>query len=122
MEGNFQNNIDDLPRLNSTRYENIFKIYKEKDIYYYYNIIQSLYLPSNIDEEKVYYMVISNRMPWTTISYNAYKTIDLWWLICLANSIYNPVEFPRAGTSVRVIKSVYVNDILKDIKTYLATK
>ena len=53
MEGNFQNNIDDLPRLNSTRYENIFKIYKEKDIYYYYNIIQSLYLPSNIDEEKV---------------------------------------------------------------------
>lgn len=122
MEGNFQNNIDDLPRLNSTRYENIFKIYKEKDIYYYYNIIQSLYLPSNIDEEKVYYMVISNRMPWTTISYNAYKTIDLWWLICLANSIYNPVESPRAGTSVRVIKSVYVNDILKDIKTYLATK
>jgi len=122
MEGNFQNNINDLPRLNSTRYENIFKIYKEKDIYYYYNIIQSLYLPSNIDEEKVYYMVISNRMPWTTISYNAYKTIDLWWLICLANSIYNPVEFPRVGTSVRVIKSVYVNDILKDIKTYLATK
>jgi len=121
MEGNFQNNIKELPKLNSTRYENIFKVYKENE-FYYYNLIQSIYLPSNIDEEKVYYMVISNRMPWTSISYNAYKTIDLWWLLCLANSIYNPVEFVKAGASIRVIKSIYVNDIIKDIKNYLNTK
>lgn len=121
MKGDFQNNIKDLPQLNSTRYENIFKVYKEKD-YYYYNLIQSIYLPSVIDDEKVFYMVISNRMPWTSISYNAYKTIDLWWLICLANNVFNPVEFAKAGTSIKIIKSIYVNDIIRDIRTFLATK
>lgn len=122
MKGDFQNNIKDLPQLNSTRYENIFKVYKEKDYYYYYNLIQSIYLPSVIDDEKVFYMVISNRMPWTSISYNAYKTIDLWWLICLANNVFNPVEFAKAGTSIKIIKSIYVNDIIRDIRTFLATK
>jgi len=122
MEGQFQNNIPDLPLLKSTRYENIFKVYSDKDRHYYYNLIQSIYLPAIIDEEKLYYMVVSSRMPWTTVSFNAYKTIDLWWLICLANKIYNPTELIKANSIVKVIKSQYVPGIINDIKTFLTTK
>jgi hypothetical protein len=122
MEGQFQNSITDLPSLNSIRYENIFKIYKNKDNQYYYNLLQSLFLPNNIDGTKFYNMLISSRMPWTTVSFNAYKTIELWWLICLTNQIYNPVNFAKAGSSLKIIKTQYVPGIIYEIKNTLATK
>jgi len=122
MEGQFQNSITDLPSLNSIRYENIFKIYKNKDNQYYYNLLQSLFLPNNIDGTKFYNMLISSRMPWTTVSFNAYKTIELWWLICLTNQIYNPVDFAKAGSSLKIIKTQYVPGIIYEIKNTLATK
>jgi hypothetical protein len=122
MEGQFQNSITDLPNLNSIRYENIFKVYKNKDNQYYYNLLQSLFLPDNIDETKIYNMLISSRMPWTTVSFNAYRTIELWWLVCLTNQIYNPVDFAKAGSSLKIIKTQYVPGIIYEIKNTLATK
>jgi hypothetical protein len=122
MDGQFQNSIIDLPSLNSIRYENIFKLYKNKDNQYYYNLLQSLFLPDNIDETKIYNMLISSRMPWTTVSFNAYKTIELWWLVCLTNQIYNPVDFVKAGSSLKIIKTQYVPGIIYEIKNTLATK
>jgi len=122
MDGQFQNLIVDLPSLKSIRYENIFKLYKNKDSQYYYNLLQSLYLPGSIDETKIYYMLISSRMPWTAVSFNAYKTIELWWLICLTNQIFNPVDFAKTGSSLKIIKTQYVPGIISEIKNTLATK
>lgn len=118
MEGQFQNNIESLPGLKNTRYENIFKLYKNNSLYYY-NLLQSVYLPDNINEEYLYYQQINKRMPWTTVSYNAYKTIDLWWLICLTNKVYNPIKFPEQGTLIKVIKPDYVGSVLNEIRLAL---
>lgn len=117
--GNYQNKIDNLKPLKATRYENIFKLYTNNDSQYYYNLLQSIYLPENINEEFVYYQLVNESLPWTIISFNAYKTIDLWWLICLTNNIYNPVKFPDKGSLIKIIKPSYVNTVLNEIKLNL---
>lgn len=118
--GNYQNKIKSLPSLKNTRYENIFKLYKTKEInQYYYNLLQSIYLPENINDDFVYYQLVNEKIPWTIISFNAYKTIDLWWLICLTNKVYNPVKYPDRGTLLKIIKPIYVNTILNEIKLSL---
>lgn len=117
--GNYQNKIQGLKPLKSTRYENIFKLYSNSNSQFYYNLLQSIYLPENINEDFVYYQLVSESIPWTIISFNAYKTIDLWWLICLANNIYNPVKFPDKGSLIKIIKPSYVNTVLNEIKLNL---
>jgi len=119
MNGVFQNNVTDLPSLKTTRYENIFKLYATDANQYYYNLIQSVYLPDNISEEYIYYQLVSQKMPWTIISYNAYKTIDLWWLICLTNKVYNPIKFPEQGKLIKLIKPESVNAVLNEIRSAL---
>jgi hypothetical protein len=118
--GNFQNKIKALTPLKNTRYENIFKLYKTGDkSQYFYNLLQSIYLPENLNEDFIYYQLVNDKIPWTIISYNAYKTIELWWLICLTNKIYNPVKYPDRGTLLKIIKPIYVNTVLNEIKLSL---
>jgi len=119
MDGQFQNNIKTLPPLKSTRYENILKIYTSENNKYFYNLIQSVFLPENINPEYLFYQQVSYKMAWTTISYNAYKTIDLWWLVCLTNKIFNPVKLPEKGTLLKIIKPQYVSTVLSEIKSAL---
>lgn len=119
MEGVYQNNVETLPSLRITRYENIFKLYTTEQSQYYYNLIQSVYTPEEISEEYIYYQTISQKMPWTMVSFNAYRTIDLWWLICLVNKIYNPVLTPRQGTLIKLIKKEYVSIVLNEIRNAL---
>lgn len=119
MEGKFQNNIETLPTLRITRYENIFKLYSTEQSQYYYNLLQSVYLPDQISEEYIYYQSISHKMPWTIVSFNAYKTLDLWWLICLVNKIYNPVKMPEKGTVIKLIKKEYLSAVLNEIRNAL---
>jgi len=119
MIGTRQNSISDLPQLKTTRYENIFKLYKTGKDQYYYNLLQSVFMPDKIDESLVYYQQITSKAPWTIVSFNAYKTIDLWWLICLTNKIFNPIKFPEAGTVIKIIKPQYVPTILNELKNNL---
>jgi len=117
MDGKHQNNIPFLPSLDSIRYENIFKLYEHKEKRsYVYNLIQSISFPDDIDKNALVYITITDKMPWTTVSYNAYKTIHLWWLICMLNKIRNPVKFPERGMVVKIIKPDYVNLVLREIQ------
>jgi hypothetical protein len=117
--GQYQNNIAALPNLNIYRYEKIFKLYQTGNNQYFYNILQSLFLPDKIDKRALFYITVQQQQPWTTVSYNVYKTIELWWLILLVNNIYNPFELPSAGTVISVIKPEYIPDLLKEINAKL---
>jgi hypothetical protein len=119
MDGKYQNKISGLPELKTTKYETIFKLYKNNDNFYFYNILKAINLPVNLDETKVYYQSVVAKMPWTLVSYNAYNTIDLWWLICLTNNIFNPLKFPDQGTLLKIIKPIYVTQILDEIQNAL---
>ena len=85
----YQNNIKDLPSLDDTRYENIFKLAKS-DKYFFYNIIKKVSIPDDIQSEIYIEYRINSARPWTSLSHEIYGNQDLWWLICLTNKIYNP--------------------------------
>jgi hypothetical protein len=119
MDGSYQNNIKALPDLNMYRYEKIFKLYKTSDNQYFYNIMQSLFLPDEIDDTVLTYITIKKNEPWTMVSFKVYKTIELWWLILLTNKLYNPFEVPKDGTVIKLIKPEYVSTVLKEINASL---
>lgn len=99
--GKSQNDIPDLVTLDFARYENIFKLYKDSNSIYFYNILNSIQVPDNIDKQYFYVVKINRKIPWTTISYEQYATIDLWWLICLINKIDNPIKFVEPEPSLK---------------------
>ena len=101
-------------------YENIFNTYSlENDNgnqYVFYNILNKVSLPDNVDDNVFKKFAIPGHMPLTTISYRVYKTMHLWWLIMLCNNIRNPIKLLAPGTVIRTIKPQYLAAVLDSIK------
>ena len=114
--GQYQNDITKLGSLSPSRYENIFKLYLDGNNDYFYNILNSINIPEEIDKTYYYVVVVNRRVPWTTISYEQYQNIDLWWLICLINNINNPIKFAEPGKELKIIRQEFVPLILNNIK------
>jgi len=113
----------DLGSVSENSYENIFRTYltenTDEQNFYYYNILNSVYLPKTLPVDTYYVITLQRSMPWTVVSYNEYRTVDLWWLIVLTNGITNPVLMPGAGTVLKIIKPDYVPLIIDTIKSQL---
>lgn len=119
-QGNYQNNIQDLPQLNNFRYENIFKMYqKEDDNNYFYNINKKIVIPTNLDPSQFITFPVRQRMPWTLASFYIYGTIELWWLLCLINNISNPITQPIAGSFILALRPNLVSQVINNIKSQL---
>ena len=111
----YQNQITDLPNLEEVRYENILKVAKS-DKFFFYNIIKKITIPEDLQSDIYYELRINSNKPWTTLSHDVYGTQDLWWLICLVNNIFNPIDNPELGAVYKIIRPDYVNPILAEIK------
>ena len=101
-------------------YENIFNTYSLEnnngDKYVFYNILNKVSIPNNIDDNVFDRLAVPGHMPLTTISYRIYKTMHLWWLIMVCNNIKNPVKLIAPGTIIRTIKPQYLATVLNSIK------
>lgn len=121
--GGFRKDINNLERIPSISYENIFRLYltenQNSSNFYYYNILNSVYFPENIPTGIYYEITLNKRLPWTAISYNEYRTTDLWWLIVLTNKIFNPVYYPAPGSVLKIIKPEYVKLVLNEITSQI---
>tara|TARA_Y100000310_G_C20268593_1_gene616930 strand:- start:36 stop:401 length:366 start_codon:yes stop_codon:yes gene_type:complete len=113
-----QNQIDELKDISELTYERIFHMYKDGD-HYAYNILRSIKLPADLDDDIFFYTRISGRISWTHLSMQVYNTIRLWWLICLTNGIMNPVILPEPGMVIKIIKPKYVKHIISSISSQL---
>jgi hypothetical protein len=116
----YNNDITTLTPLTEFNYENIFKVFQDGN-YYSFNILKKVNFPENLDEQYFDYIEVSAKMSWTNMSYKEYGTMFLWWLICAANKIQNPIVMPTSGTILKVIKPQYVRLILDNIKSQLNT-
>ena len=116
--GKYQSQIVDLPDLSEYRYENIFKVYATKDKQYWYNIAKRISIGDDLNANLFYTITVTQRTPWTVISYRAYQTTELWWLILLVNKITNPMILPRTST-LKILKPEYVRTIISQIKQQL---
>ncbi len=117
--GQFQSQVNQLPNLSKYNYENIFRIYQTKNNQYFYNLLQSIYIDGKIDNTKIFYMTVKEQLPWSIISFNAYGTTLLWWLIALVNDIYNPIISPQAGTVLKVIRPQYLSTVIEEVNRSL---
>ena len=87
------------------------------DSQYYYNLLSfSVYILDELDPSTYYEIRVDRKMPWTAISYNEYRNIDLWWLIMVVNKIYNPLDFPEQGSKLKILYPEYVKTILTKLK------
>ena len=112
-----QNNVKDLPNLTQDRYENIFNVYSDDNNLYYYNLLQSVVLPTNLPESFFtrYVTVPGDTLPF--IAYKTYGTINLWWIICIANNITNPIDPLDSGIVLKMPNTSIVREILNQINS-----
>jgi hypothetical protein len=118
--GDYPRDVDTLQNLGEFKYENFLKLYLTENDQYFYNL-QSfcVYFLDEIDTSTYYEIFIEKSMPWTAISYNEYRTMDLWWLIMAVNKIHNPMEFPESGSRIKILYPQYVRQVISKLKNEL---
>jgi hypothetical protein len=120
MDGQYQNNIDELPTLEDYRYENIFKIYQKGDKnFYYYNILQKIEIPDDMSGGLLSSVKLDRNIPLTTLSYNLYGTTHLWWLILIVNKIQNPCKDLPVGYDIKYVKKNFIKTVMSSITNQL---
>jgi len=98
--------------ITSENYENIFDIYNDENGFYYYNLLKKVDFPLDLDASVFDYYLTKPIDTYPNISYNFYGSVVLWWIIVAANNIDNPMEQPKAGTLLKIIKPIYVSSVL----------
>jgi hypothetical protein len=121
--GNSQNIIPDLPSLEVERYENIFKVFSidktKDDRYYFYNIINKITIPKQLNEELMGVIKLNTKLPWTTLSYKIYDTQLLWWLIFLINKPKN-IFYAEPGIEYKYVLPGYIGLVLENIQSQIS--
>lgn len=97
---------------------NMFTIGIDSNNYRQYLINRTLYFSNtdNYPAKILKYYTVQAKDTWPLISYKFYGTIELWWIVCKLNGIINPLDFPEAGTLLKILDDSYVKSILQDLK------
>jgi hypothetical protein len=112
-----QNSIPSLPYLDNENYENIFDVKTDENGFYYYNLLQSVNLPSNLPKGLFANYQIVYGDTWPFISYKNYGTPNLWWIILSVNNILDPTQIPEPGTNINILGTDYVKEVISQIST-----
>ena len=113
-----QNEIKDvaIKKLSSQNLENLFFIFERENGQYFYNILKTVNFPDDIDPTIFIQYETGPKDTWSLIAYTFYKDVRLWWLICSANNIINPVEQPKPGTILKIMNPNVVREVLNKLK------
>jgi LysM repeat protein len=111
-----QNQISNLPILSQENLEKIFNVYQDQNGQYFYNLLQTVVFPSNLPESLFQTYSIKYGDTWPFISYKAYNTPNLWWLILLANDIHDATKIAKPGTTIRIPNSGVMREVLTQIE------
>ena len=105
--GKYQDQVKELPNLPLSRYERIFKVYTEgKDgkQFYFYNILNRMEFPTNIESNLLDTHVVKSRQALTITSYDIYGDIFSWWIIYLLNKdVIGNSFFAEGGQQLKYI-------------------
>ena len=117
--GKYQDDIEALKSLPLTRYERIFKIYTEGKSgkqFYFYNILNKIEFPDNIDSKLIDTYIVKAREPLTTTSHTLYGDIDSWWMIYLLNKpLLKNKFYAEGGMQLKYIKKTQRGVIYQQI-------
>ncbi|MDD4110021.1 MAG: hypothetical protein PHS54_00545 [Clostridia bacterium] len=112
-----QNELTDVSyTLSPQQYENIFNVYEDSEIGYFYNLLRTINFPADLNPDVYNIYVIEPNDTWPLISWKIYNSIFLWWSICALNNIVNPLAAMTPGIEIKVLKPMYLQNILNNIK------
>lgn len=118
--GSFRKNIPYLPEVDEFSFESFFRMYLTKDNQFYYNLLTAnIVIDGELDPAAYYNITITKKIPWTTIAYNEYRNLNMWWLILITNKIHNPIEFPKPGTVLKILYPRFVRYVIDQINNSL---
>tara|TARA_R110001592_G_scaffold250497_1_gene513101 strand:- start:2774 stop:3154 length:381 start_codon:yes stop_codon:yes gene_type:complete len=120
INGTRQSQVEDLNTLSSELYENIFNVNlvdNRDSNFYFYNLLNKVSFPDNISDEFIDEITLISDKPWTTLSYELYGTIQLWWSIYLLNKpdyifkaqANRPYKYIKSGALPRVLEQLRSN-------------
>lgn len=113
------NNIQIIPKINGLRYENIFPVYtikKDNKDFYFYNINNKIILPTKIDGGYIGNIVLDRTIPWTTLSYQIYGNIYLWYILYMMNNTGNtPTFVATIGLPIVFIKPEFITNVTSNL-------
>jgi len=116
--GEKRNTVTDLETISLELYENIFKVNllenKDKN-FYFYNTLNKVIFPDNLDGSVYREVAVQADTPWTTLSFNLYGTINLWWVVYLINKP-KYIFLAKGGTTIKYITPSAITSILNSIK------
>jgi hypothetical protein len=102
-------------KLYTVNMENIFNVYIDNELLsdkYFYNMLKTVIIPSDLNK-KLYeeYTVIMGDT-WPKLAYNFFGQVEAWWIICITNNIYNPLNFPEPGSILKILNRNAARQIL----------
>ena len=122
VEGPYQNEIQELPTLDKNRYETLFRVYNASDTpnnFYYYNITRGVKIDtSNLDPTYFTTYTVNKDIPWTTLSYELYGTIYLWWFIKILNPDTD-LFICKSGSKISVINPEFLEQVIDIIQSQI---
>lgn len=116
INGANQNQVEELNTLSRNLYENIFKVnlVDSDNPVYFYNLLNKVVFPDNISDEYKDVVILQNDKPWTTLSFELYGTIELWWTVYLLNKP-DYIFKAQAATEYTYIKPGAMGAVLQQI-------
>jgi hypothetical protein len=118
INGKKQNDVEELNSLPDALYENIFNVnlidYNGSN-FYFYNLLTKVIFPDSISDDLINEITLVADKPWTTLSYELYGTIQLWWVIYLLNKP-DYIFKAQANNTYKYIKPGSISTILGQIK------
>ena len=107
-----QKEKDNLLNLYKEDFANFFNVSFDGENYKF-NINKSLYLTGFESMAPSFYhnYEIKERDTWTIISYREYNTIELWWLLCRTNQIWDPTRPLIPGTVIKILNKDVADEI-----------
>jgi len=115
-----QYEITEVPEITMENFANLFNVYKRNNNDLSYSINKGMYF-NNVDNlaPNTFSMYrCKEKDSWSTISYQFYDTIELWWLICKVNQITDPVEnAPTPGTKIKLINKDLAYGLIQQLRS-----
>ena len=117
--GKYRTEVTNLSGAEFDRYENIFKIYTQSTNgkeFYFYNILNKIEFPKNMNSDFFDLYTVQGRLPLTTVSYELYETIHNWWVLYLINKdVLENQFYVKGGVQLKYIREEFLPLIFTEI-------
>jgi len=96
----------------------LFNILQDEEGVKFQNIWRSYSLNPLIAEETLFFQAYNMNDDdwWDNISYAAYETPGLWWILCVMNNVQNPFEEVYPGKETNILRDNYIYQVIKEIE------